>query len=222
MKDMPFKDELHLKIESRVMVTYNTFSGDGIINGTMGTVAGFRRERKKVVQVLVVLDKIKDGAITRRKHEALLNRLKLPNATPIGRECMDYSMGKKARHHSVQESSDNPTVYQFPLVPAWAISIHKSQGENIHSPTPLVADIASVHKKGHGMTYVALGRIQNMDQLYLKSFLPEKIMVSKVAEKEAQKIERGAINNICNRDQWSQNWKMMNCFLLKIVSLNIR
>ena len=220
--DTPFKDELHLKIKSRVMVTHNAFSGDGIINGTMGTVAGFMRKQGKVVLVLVTLDKKEDGAITRRKHQGLLKKLKLPDATPIGRECMEISMGKKARRHSVERANESPTVIQFPLVTAWAISIHKSQGENIHSPTPLVADIASVHKKGQGMAYVALGRIQNMDQLYLKSFKPEKIMVSKVAEKEALKIERDAINNVSNQDKWSQDWKTTNCYLLKITSLNIR
>ena len=56
--------------------------------------------------------------------------------------------------------------------------MHKCQGENIISPKPLVVDMASVHKKGHGMAYVALGRIQNIDQLHLKSFAPEKIMIS--------------------------------------------
>ena len=95
--DTPFKDELHLKIKSRVMVTYNSFSGDGIINGTMGTVAGFMRKQGKVVLVLVTLDKKEDGAIRRRKHQGLLKKLKLPDATPIGRECMEISMGKKSQ-----------------------------------------------------------------------------------------------------------------------------
>ena len=72
------------------------------------------------------------------------------------------------------------------------------------------------------MAYVALGRVENMDQLYLKSFAPEKIMISSEAEKEAQKIERHAINNIANRDHWTQDWKMQNSYILKIVSLNIR
>ena len=96
------------------------------------------------------------------------------------------------------------------------------QGENIRSPTPLVVDIASVHKKGHGMAYVALGRIQNMDQLSLRSFNPDKIMVSEEAEAEACKIEQEAVNTERNRDEWNKNWKEMNSFIIKVASLNIR
>lgn len=218
----PFKDELCLKIKSRVMVTYNAFDIDGLVNGAMGTVVGFWRKQGKVVLVLVELDISKDGARTRRKYADVLELAGLPNATPIGRECLEYNLGKKARQHGGSASEASAKCIQFPLVLGWAISIHKSQGANIKSPTPLVADIASVHKRGHGMAYVALGRIQNMDQLYLKSFEPKKIMVSKEAEREAQRIERDAINNKDNMDQWSKDWKMRNCYLLKIVSLNIR
>lgn len=217
VKDTPFKDELRLKVGARVMLTYNVFSMDGLINGAMGTVVGFARDRGKIVRVLVHLDNKKDGEMTRKKHAAMLELLGFPEATPIGRKCFEYSMGKQAKQHSAKVK-----VIQFPMTTAWATTIHKSQGENIKSPTPLVADIASVHKKGHGMAYVALGRIQNMDQLHLKSFSPDKIMVSKEAEEEAQKIEQEAINNISKRDQWNQDWKMKNSFILKIASLNIR
>ena len=218
VKNTPFKDVLHLKVGSRVMITYNIDGSDGLINGTMGTVVGFAKERGRVVKVLVECDNKQDGEKTRKKHEAILKRLKLPNATPIGRHCFEYSLGKTEKHHAGAKAE----VIQFPLTTAWAITIHKCQGENIRSPTPLVADIASVHKKGHGMAYVALGRIQNIDQLFLKSFKPEKIMISEEAEAEAQKIEHGAVNIESNQDHWNKDWRAPNSYIRKIASLNIR
>ena len=217
VKDTPFKDVLHLKIGSRIMITYNIQSDDGLINGTMGTVVGFAKEQGRIVKVLVECDNKEDGAKTRKKHEAILKRLELPNATPIGRHCFDYSLGKREKQHAAKVK-----VIQFPLTTAWALTIHKCQGENIRSPTPLVADIASVHKKGHGMAYVALGRIQNMEQLFLKSFKPEKIMISAEAEAEAKKIEQGAVNIESNQDGWNKDWKAPNSYITKIASLNIR
>ena len=217
VKDTPFKDVLSLKVGSRVMVTYNIDSTDGLINGTMGTVVGFTIEGGKITQVLIECDNKEDGEKARKKYAGILKRLKLPNATPIARKCFEYSLGKKEKHHAAKVK-----VIQFPLTTAWAITIHKCQGENIKSPTPLVADIASVHRRGQGMAYVALGRIQNMDQLYLRSFAPEKIMISQEAEAEAKKIERDALNNVSNRDEWNQDWKMPNTYIRKIASLNIR
>ena len=217
VKDTPYLDELHLKVGARVMITRNVRQDDGLLNGTMGIVVGFAKDRGRVSKVLVECDKKKDGEKTRKKYEAALKRLNMSKATPIGRDSFEYSLGKAQKEHSAKA-----TVIQFPLTTAWGVTMHKCQGENIISPKPLVVDMASVHKKGHGMAYVALGRIQNIDQLHLKSFAPEKIMISQEAEAEARKLEQGALNNVGNRDKWNQDWKMTNSFLLKIVSLNIR
>ena len=48
---------------------------------------------------------------------------------------------------------------------AWAITIHKSQGQTYESVAIDLTDGAFVH----GQTYVALSRCKSMDGIYLKS-----------------------------------------------------
>ena len=138
----------------------------------------------------------------------------MPNATPIKRFCCEYSNGRSQKQHGLKCK-----VIQFPLTAAFALNGHKTQGMNVLSPRCLVADFPSGSWSCNGMVYVVLGRIQNMQQLYLKSFDPKKIMVSEVAEQQARKIEREALNNPRNR---TDVWDSDNCFIRKIASLNIR
>lgn len=63
---------------------------------------------------------------------------------------------------------------QFPLRLAWAITIHKSQGQTYGSVAVNMGDGAFAH----GQTYVALSRCKSLEGLYLKrEILPQDIMV---------------------------------------------
>ena len=53
---------------------------------------------------------------------------------------------------------------QFPLRLAWAITVHKSQGQTYNSVVIDMGRGAFVH----GQTYVALSRCRSLDTLYLK------------------------------------------------------
>ena len=65
-------------------------------------------------------------------------------------------------------------VKQLPLILAWAVTIHKSQGATL--------EIAEIDIGNNifacGQTYVALSRVKNLDGLYLKSFNPYKIKIN--------------------------------------------
>jgi ATP-dependent DNA helicase PIF1 len=79
-------------------------------------------------------------------------------------------------HHKWQsETIPSVAVKQIPLILAWAITIHKSQGASL--------DMAEIDV-GHnifecGQTYVALSRVKSLDGLYLKSFDPTRILINK-------------------------------------------
>jgi ATP-dependent DNA helicase PIF1 len=66
-------------------------------------------------------------------------------------------------------------VTQIPIVLAWALTIHKSQGKTL--------DFAEIDVGNDvfecGQTYVALSRVKNLDGLYLSSFNYQKILTNK-------------------------------------------
>jgi ATP-dependent DNA helicase PIF1 len=65
-------------------------------------------------------------------------------------------------------------VKQLPLILAWAVTIHKSQGATL--------EIAEIDIGNNifacGQTYVALSRVKNLEGLFLKSFNPYKIKIN--------------------------------------------
>jgi ATP-dependent DNA helicase PIF1 len=65
-------------------------------------------------------------------------------------------------------------VKQIPLILAWAVTIHKSQGATLEIAE---MDIGN-NVFACGQTYVALSRVKNLDGLFLKSFNPYKIKVN--------------------------------------------
>jgi ATP-dependent DNA helicase PIF1 len=70
-------------------------------------------------------------------------------------------------------------IMQIPLIHAWAITIHKSQGATL--------DAAQIDIGNNifecGQTYVALSRIKSLEGLYLIAFNPLKIKIYKKVEK---------------------------------------
>jgi ATP-dependent DNA helicase PIF1 len=84
---------------------------------------------------------------------------------------------KKVIGYHIWQSETIPGigVKQIPLIHAWAITIHKSQG--------LTLDIAEIDA-GHdifecGQTYVALSRVKCLNGLFLSAFEPTKITFNK-------------------------------------------
>ena len=79
------------------------------------------------------------------------------------------------KHAWASDSVVGLSVLQVPLILAWAVTIHKSQGATL--------DVAEIDIGSNvfacGQTYVALSRVKDLNGLYLKSFSPTKIKVSK-------------------------------------------
>ena len=81
------------------------------------------------------------------------------------------------------ESLPDIGISQIPLILAWALTIHKSQGVSL--------DMAEIDVGNGifecGQTYVALSRVRSLDGLYLKSFNKRKIMTSSKVKQFYQK-----------------------------------
>lgn len=80
-------------------------------------------------------------------------------------------------------------IYQIPLVYAWAVSIHKSQGATMDAAR---LDIGSNVFEA-GQTYVALSRIKSLGGLYIDAFEPQKIKTNKKVKAYYAKLREHAV-----------------------------
>jgi ATP-dependent DNA helicase PIF1 len=80
-----------------------------------------------------------------------------------------------SRHTWISDKIPGIGVSQVPLILAWALTIHKSQGATM--------DAAEIDAGSSifecGQTYVALSRVKNLDGLYLTSFDAKRIRINK-------------------------------------------
>ena len=125
---------------AKVMLTVNVDMCDGLVNGARGIVSGIIKSNNKVLTILV---KFYDAARGRATIQTSSYKLKYPHSVPILRHTVNFTI-KGIRGAEV-------TRNQFPLVLAWATTIHKVQG--------LTLDQIVVNLKGGrfspGQTYVA-------------------------------------------------------------------
>ena len=76
------------------------------------------------------------------------------------------------------ENIEGLSISQYPLVLAYAISIHKSQGTTLDSAEIDIGN--SIFECGQ--IYVALSRLTSLDGLYIKHFDPNKIYVNELVK----------------------------------------
>ena len=106
---------------------------------------------------------------------------------------------------------------QYPVILAYAITIHKSQGMTLHKA---VVDVGSSIFES-SQIYVALSRMSSLSGLILKSFNPEKVQVKRDALNFNNFVEKNHVytnssekkifiqnishqlNNYVNNDNWS-------------------
>lgn len=148
-RQFPSPMELTLKIGAQVMFTRND-SSKRWISGTVGTVQ--RMLDRKIFVSLAGSNTIVD----------------------VGKaKWIEYHYGWNPRNSKI-ERSEIGSYTQFPLVPAWAITIHKSQGKTIERVHLDLGEGAFET----GQTYVALSRCRSLKGLSMARYLtPSDILV---------------------------------------------
>lgn len=142
-KNTPIPETIVLKEGAQVMLRYNKDVSNKLANGSLG-----------------IVDKIeKNGDLYVKFHSS--------PETPI-----------LIRRHKWERSSTKKNIFaaiciQIPVIPAWAITIHKSQGQQF--------DLVGIDMKGIfevGQGYTALSRVTTLDGLFISNFDPDAIVAS--------------------------------------------
>ena len=178
---------ISLKKGAQVMLIKNL--DDTLVNGSVGRVLAFMDERmfeyydenEEDFQAVETMD-LDDKAMTasRMKLKQMINkdlagdtghkwpvvRFSLPDGTTRDLLCQRESWKIELPNGEVQASRS-----QVPLILAWALSIHKAQGQTLER---VKVDLGKIFEKGQA--YVALSRATNQEGLQIMRFDPKKVM----------------------------------------------
>jgi len=152
---------LQLCVGCKVMLKRNKNVEAGLVNGLVGTVTSFNTTTQ--------------GNIT------LIDRIavkfdKIDNIVNIKKDSASFEVLKSIYY----------TRKQFPLMLAFAITIHKSQGLSLQ--TAIVDAGSSTFRPG--MTYVALSQVTSLTGLHLVAFDRSKVACDQKAVKEYNRLRR--------------------------------
>jgi len=171
---------LQLCIGCKVMLKRNMNVDAGLVNGSVGIVHGFVERCDNVHAIQVKFERI-DSPVA------------------IQRESCSFQILKGIFY----------TRKQFPIMLAFAITIHKSQGLSVHTA---IVD-AGATNFGPGMVYVALSRVTSLSGLHLIDLDKAKITCDHKAIEEYNRLRQlyaphlgdikpeGSTSSICGRQQ---------------------
>jgi len=153
--------DLQLCIGCKVMLKRNKNVDAGLVNGSIGTVVAFNKSSVNNTNTI--------NSIT-VKFE------KIETTVDIERDSASFEVLKSIYY----------TRKQFPLMLAFAITIHKSQGLSLHTA---IVDAGSTNF-GCGMVYVALSRVTSLSGLHLIDLDRSKITCDQKAVDEYNRLRR--------------------------------
>lgn len=148
----PVPDVVEIKKDAWVLVCANN-AGPGLVNGSLGTVLSFDDEE-------VVL------RVGTRE-------------VPVRRYVWKFPIWRWDGENKKMVKDGETTYSQMPLKLAWAMTIHKAQGQTVDGP--MWVDLGARVWSG-GQAYVALSRVRRLDQLHLRRAVrAEDVLVEKRA-----------------------------------------
>ena len=132
------------------------------------------------------------------------------------KEATDTMINKVLESYSLTGSSGSTAnLIQLPIVLSDAVTVHKTQGMTVYSPNTANMDVSSCFEAAQG--YVALGRTQELSQVYLMDKLDTaKIYASPKALEEYANMNDRSVNQ--NPAAWD---KEPTCCTVKLAALNI-
>lgn len=159
---------IRLKEHAQVMLLKNMDAD--LVNGSIGVVVGFvgkgKYRKKETVARLRTPNRIKDSFIDDS------GDIDMKTPYPVVKFSGDRILVLEREVWSVElpGGKEAASRSQIPLMLAWAISIHKSQGQTLDR---VKVDLGKVFEKGQA--YVALSRATSLDRLQILNFDPKRV-----------------------------------------------
>jgi ATP-dependent DNA helicase PIF1 len=177
-QDQFFKDRhqcyktLHICIGATCMLTANLDVQNGWCNGTLGKIKAFTND-----EIIMENTKGHTMSIPRKMYYRFKKRVEC-DVLVMGEKKKKRLCGKMECEHTpmyayidndfdtkeMKRSVAQMVVHQFPILLAWGITIHKSQGMTLDSCTITLPFIYSP-----SLIYVALSRCKNLESIVLKT-----------------------------------------------------
>ena len=179
---------------SRVMLTVNLDIGDHLINGSIGTAIKIHRRPDSTNPSGIIFIKFDDPiAGNKIKSNRLIPELK--DCVPIEKATKEYKVSK-GRNTTLKGERE-----QFPLIPAHAMTIHKSQGCTIEYMTgDMDRSCKTPNYKSKiepGMFYTLLSRATASNRVRILNFEEGVIKCNEKAKTEMQRLRTNSILS-CN------------------------
>lgn len=167
-------ETLEICVGATCMLTANLDVATGWCNGTLGTIEAIREN-----EILIKNKKGEVYPIPRKTYQRVKQRIECDVIVGTGKQ--RYCGKTNCKHTPVYAVMDDDAVYrtkslqssmmmtveQFPLLLAWGITIHKSQGMTLDS-----CAITLPFQYSPSLLYVALSRCMSLSTLSLRSESP--------------------------------------------------
>ena len=149
---------LEVKVNARVMLTVNIDIADRLINGQIGTVKhiSYNNINGHIVKVYIKFDDAQAG-------------LKKIDTDPFGKQHQWVPIEKAEASIMIRANKDSSPVIkrtQFPLMLAWACTVHKVQGLSLDKAV-ISFNLLKQRSFNNGQMYVALSRVTSLNGLFL-------------------------------------------------------
>lgn len=150
---------LRLKTGIKYMITTNIDVEDGLVNGTCGILKKITFTNKSHVDKLW-FSFMPDTTVGCNTRTPFLNYMATedidPSLVPISKRTFTLNIATQNHYQIIRQ--------QFPLTPAEALTIHKSQGQTFDS---VCIDFNKKNRLNRHLLYVALSRVTKISGLYI-------------------------------------------------------
>ena len=204
-KQLAFK--LKLAVGQRTEIATNVRTDDGLTNGARNIIKLVRLTNENTPSgiIWVLFDQEDVGKKTRQENRNLYVRGILSTWTPIKPVTTQFAVGRNKSAQVIRK--------QFPLRPASAKTVHRSQGD---TQSQIVVNL-NTNKTVPHIHYVALIRVTTIEGLYITDLCENKISVDQRVVKEMEMLRTEHKLKLCFTPLY-----MLDHNELKICYLNAR